>query len=186
MFGPVASFENFIFNAFDFSGRATRAEYWWVFLIRTLFFVAAVAADIIYISVAVDLSLSPFGYATFWFLSLTLIPSLSLSARRLHDAGRSSFWWLVNFVPFAGVLWFFLLMSTKSEDEDNKWGPMRNRGRKRQRKQKDGSAKHDPWQSYAVLVNAEKAASPEQIAAQREAITDYYRTKVLNARPSAG
>ena len=68
---------------FDFSGRASRPEFWW-------FFLCAFAAQ------AILGALLP-GIA---FLVL-LSPFLAVSARRLHDTGRSS-WWLMSYLV-AGI-----------------------------------------------------------------------------------
>ena len=56
---------------FQFTGRSRRSEYWWTFL-------AVFLANFV---------LTPFGA---FVLSLLTIP---LTFRRLHDTGRSGWWW---------------------------------------------------------------------------------------------
>ena len=79
----------------DFSGRATRAEYWWWVLATTVAGFAIGAIDGFINSVTGPYSFSPlsaiFGLAV-------LLPDLAVTARRLHDTGRSGWWQLVWFV----------------------------------------------------------------------------------------
>lgn len=43
-----------------------------------------------------------------------ILPSLAVTVRRLHDTGRSGWWYLINFVPFGGI-WLFILLCQRSE-----------------------------------------------------------------------
>lgn len=97
-----------------FSGRARRQEYW-MFL---LFHIIAV-----FILTAVDMAI--FGMpALLYFVYLlgTLIPSLALSVRRLHDVGKSGWWLLLSFVPFGSLVLLFWAVSD-SKPGDNAYGP---------------------------------------------------------------
>ena len=84
----------------DFSGRATRPEYWWFFLFVLLGSAAA--------SLLGDIVAGLFTLAT-------LLPSLAAGARRLHDTNRSGWWLLLLLVPLIGfiVLLVMLAQSTK-------------------------------------------------------------------------
>ncbi len=68
---------------FDFSGRASRPEFWWFFLCA---FLAQAILGALLPGVAFLVLLSPF---------------LAVSARRLHDTGRSA-WWLLSYLA-AGI-----------------------------------------------------------------------------------
>ena len=90
----------------DFSGRATRAEYWWFYL---FWFLALVVSGFINetLSVLVLVGL--------------LLPNLAVSIRRLHDIGKSGWFYLINLLPLVGpliVLYWALLPS----DGDNDYG----------------------------------------------------------------
>ncbi len=186
MFGPIASFENFMFNAFNFTGRATRAEYWWVYFIRFVLFFACLIADVIAAGMAQTVSINPLAYFTPWAILLTIIPATSLLARRLHDTGRSSFWILVGLVPGIGPPWLTAILCAKSEEEDNKWGPMRSpSGLRPKQKTASGKTKSDPMMGYVTLLKASREPTPEEVAAQREQISEYYRTQVLGARQAS-
>src|SRR5437773_11466425 len=63
----------------DFSGRASRSEYWWFFL-----FIVLVGTATSFVS----------DYVSAIFLLATLLPSLAAATRRLHDTERSGWWQL--------------------------------------------------------------------------------------------
>ena len=52
-----------------------------------------------------------------------IIPSLSVSIRRLHDTGHSGWWYFIIIIPLIGPVWLFVLLVTDSKPEENKWGP---------------------------------------------------------------
>jgi uncharacterized membrane protein YhaH (DUF805 family) len=84
----------------DFSGRATRAEFWWWVLATTIVLIVFYGvAGFIYASGALVDAL-PFTLSGITFQLLTLFPSLAVTARRLHDLGRSG--WLSLFY-YAGI-----------------------------------------------------------------------------------
>ena len=89
----------------DFSGRATRSEYWLFIIINSVILAVllGLAAAISWWILAV--------FAVFYLA--VLLPSLAVLVRRLHDTGRSGWWILVSFVPFGGiVLLIFTLMGS--------------------------------------------------------------------------
>ena len=76
---------------FDFSGRSTRAEYWWWVLFG---FLAAVVLTI------VDNIMGTNGVlAGLWGLA-TLIPGLAVTVRRLHDINKSGWWLLLGLISW--------------------------------------------------------------------------------------
>ena len=76
----------------DFTGRATRAEFWWWVLATTIVSMAFSAVDSFINAVTSSYFFSPlssiFGLAI-------LLPNLAVTARRLHDTGKSGWWQLV-------------------------------------------------------------------------------------------
>lgn len=42
--------------------------------------------------------------------------------RRLHDTGRSGFYWFIRFIPLIGAIWLLILLVEDSEYGTNKWG----------------------------------------------------------------
>jgi uncharacterized membrane protein YhaH (DUF805 family) len=84
-----------------FSGRASRAEYWYFFLAVLLINVALALLGLLFPESAlgdlIDLLSSV-------FLLFVLIPSVSIGVRRLHDVNNSGWWYLLILVPLVGPL----------------------------------------------------------------------------------
>lgn len=91
----------------DFKGRSRRSEYWYASLFTTLvgFLIGLILPDIVPI----------------WSLAI-LCPSLALCVRRLHDVGKSGWWYLAGFIPLVGLI-LLLIWFAKDSTEDNIWGP---------------------------------------------------------------
>ena len=71
-------------NYFNFQGRASRSEFWWAMLFVTI------------------ISFIPLINIIWAFV--TLIPSLSVTVRRLHDINRNGWHVLLAFLPPVGVI----------------------------------------------------------------------------------
>lgn len=96
----------------DFSGRATRTQYWMFVLIFM----------IIYIALAMlDAFLGTFVLAAIFNLVL-LVPSISIAARRLHDTGHTGWWQLIIFIPLIGII-VLLVFLVQDSHPDNEYGP---------------------------------------------------------------
>lgn len=85
----------------DFKGRATRAQYWYYILFSLIIsFILAFIDGI--------LGINFFGSI---FALATLVPSVCLGIRRLHDLGKSGWWLLISLIPFGAfvlIYWFCL------------------------------------------------------------------------------
>ncbi len=87
-----------------FSGRARRAEYWY-FQLFNMVAVALIAF------VAISGSFIAMGLL-FVYILASLLPSLAVTVRRLHDIDFSGWWILISLIPFGGlVLFFFTVMA---------------------------------------------------------------------------
>ena len=51
-------------------------------------------------------------------------PSIAVAVRRLHDIGRSGWWYLLIFVPIIGWIVLLVFFCTRGEDGPNQWGPV--------------------------------------------------------------
>ncbi|MEU5041221.1 DUF805 domain-containing protein [Streptomyces griseorubiginosus] len=96
-----------------FSGRSRRKEYW-------LF---ALFAGIIYVVFLVLGLVSKQSWLPILPYIAFLLPGLAVTARRLHDTGRSGWWILFGFVPLVGGITLFVFSVLDSEPGDNKYGP---------------------------------------------------------------
>ena len=96
------------FNKYaDFNGRAKRPEFWWF----TLFLFLA------------NLVLGMLGDMISMLFSLaTLLPSLSVGARRLHDTNRSGWWQLLWLIPVIGWIVMIVFLVQEGEAGDNRFG----------------------------------------------------------------
>lgn len=103
----------------DFNGRANRTQFWlwalWLagisIALQILVFIGAMM-DSGFLSGLFSLLLILFGLGT-------ILPGLSITARRLHDIDRSAWWMLIALVPFIGaivLLIFELLPGTPGEN----------------------------------------------------------------------
>ncbi|BDP42173.1 hypothetical protein DAETH_21420 [Deinococcus aetherius] len=53
----------------------------------------------------------------------TFLPTLAVNIRRLHDTGRSGWWYLIAFVPLVGGIVLLIFAVMDSQPGTNKWGP---------------------------------------------------------------
>ena len=83
----------------DFNGRASRPEYWWFALF--VFLVSAVLSMVSNVLPGI-------------FAVATLLPSLAVAARRLHDTERSGWWLLIGLVPMVGFIVLIVFLAQKS------------------------------------------------------------------------
>ncbi len=112
----------FFVNYFDFSGRASRGEFWWTylafFIVSTILFVVdGVIVGMIFgftdnelLSITESEFLSTNGFFSNIFSLVTLIGWISLTSRRLQDNGHSGWWQLAYFsiIPTI-ILWVFFI-----------------------------------------------------------------------------
>jgi uncharacterized membrane protein YhaH (DUF805 family) len=87
-------------NYSNFSGRASRSEYWW-----WTFFVVVVAFALNVLGAIVG----PFGIVASLFGLGTLLPNLAVGARRLHDIDKSGWYLLLWLLPVIGWVWLLIL-----------------------------------------------------------------------------
>lgn len=82
----------------DFSGRAPRAEYWWfVLAVLIVFIVLGIIESILGIN---HMVMGIYGPLRVLVWLATLVPSLAVGVRRLHDTNRSGWWILLPIVPY--------------------------------------------------------------------------------------
>jgi len=95
---------------FTFSGRALRSEYWFWALFYML--------GAIPVSIAAGLGVT--GPYAIYGLAI-LIPTLAVTARRLHDTNLSGWWSLITIIPFAWLILLYWLVK-KGDPGDNRFG----------------------------------------------------------------
>jgi uncharacterized membrane protein YhaH (DUF805 family) len=55
----------------------------------------------------------------------TIVPSIAVAVRRLHDVDREGGWFLIQFVPIIGPYWFLYFMVQPGTARDPTPGPNR-------------------------------------------------------------
>jgi|GWRWMinimDraft_6_1066014.scaffolds.fasta_scaffold06599_2 uncharacterized membrane protein YhaH (DUF805 family) len=91
----------------DFSGRASRPEFWWFVLAQ---FLASAVVSVVSSLLATVLALG------------LLIPSLAAGARRLHDLGKSGWLQLLGLIPIIGWILLIYWAAQPGEAGANKYG----------------------------------------------------------------
>ena len=103
----------------DFSGRASRSEYWWFYLLIIIVYVVAMIVDSV---IGTDQALGPYGVVMCVAMLALLIPSLAAGVRRLHDTDRSGWWWLIIFIPLIGAIVLLVFFVSGGTAGPNKFG----------------------------------------------------------------
>ena len=121
MMGFMDAVKNAIMNNYvNFSGRASRSEYWWFVLFG---FVVNTSTNIIDLILGIEI-ISGSGYGpltTIAFLALFL-PNIGLVVRRLHDTGRSGWMYLIGLIPCVGFIILIVFLVQDGEPHPNAYG----------------------------------------------------------------
>lgn len=102
-----------------FSGRARRSEYWYFVLFNIIILIAAMGLDML-----LETNIEPMPYGAFYFLVglAMFIPSLAVGVRRLHDVGKSGWFYFIALIPIVGSIWLLVLFFTKGTIGENEYG----------------------------------------------------------------
>ena len=105
---------------FDFSGRSTRPEFWYYVL---FLIIAGLIFDFIDASIAGEpfLDYEDLGFFGIIFFLLTIIPSISVQIRRLHDINRTG-WWCLLAITIIGALPLLYWACLKGDNDNNRFG----------------------------------------------------------------
>ena len=116
-----------------FNGRASRTEFWYFMLYWSIFYMIIIAIDKALGGNFINIKTLPFsefiplaklveeiGLLTLIYRPLTIVPSLAVISRRLHDINKSGWWCLTCVTPLIVILIIFLCK--KSDEKENKYG----------------------------------------------------------------
>ncbi|OBQ54655.1 DUF805 domain-containing protein [Tamlana sp. s12] len=107
-------------NYANFNGRARRKEFW-MFSLFNLIIIYGSLMVLGLLAYALD---SPFIiFLVYIYILATIVPSLALNVRRLHDVNKSGWFLLIALVPFIGSIWLFVLSVTEGDHGPNEYGP---------------------------------------------------------------
>jgi len=130
-----------------FSGRARRKEYWMFTLFSIIFSICTSITDLLlYRFFDIAYPTRTQGYVSIAYSLIVFLPTLAVSVRRMHDIGKSG-WFFVGVIfsflfffiagmtsmtmltfPFliialGGLIWILVLLCRDGEPHENKYGP---------------------------------------------------------------
>ncbi len=92
----------------QFTGRASRSEFWWFVLFVLLLGVVA--------------NMIPIGVLAMLTSIATFLPGIATGVRRMHDIGKSGWWLLIGLIPIVGLIVLIIWCAKKSDAGKNSWG----------------------------------------------------------------
>lgn len=105
----------------QFEGRSNRAEYWLFVLTYAIAFCVALAIDfLVFGDLTQSAGMGPFSGIV---ILASVVPSIAVGVRRLHDLDRTGFWLLISFVPFIGALAMLVVGLWPGTPGPNRFGP---------------------------------------------------------------
>ena len=117
----IQAYKNFFKGYADFTGRSTRSDFWWVWLMNSILFLPLY---IFYFQMALKDSRETDPILGVAIISLYMIlgivfftPSLAVKVRRLRDAGLHWAFIFLYFVPMGGIALLVLLAMPSKEVE---------------------------------------------------------------------
>jgi uncharacterized membrane protein YhaH (DUF805 family) len=103
-----------------FEGRARRKEYWFYALFYLLFLLGLAMVDGLTGTYDADVGL---GLLSGLYILATIIPSVAVMVRRLHDTNRTGWWVLIGLVPLLGDIVLLVFACLDSQPGGNRFGP---------------------------------------------------------------
>ena len=110
----IQAYKNFFKGFLDFTGRSTRSDFWWVWLMNNVF---CIPLYIIYFQMILNdgKEVDPISGVAILSLYIILfmvlfIPSLALKVRRLRDAGLHWAFIFFELIPLLAILSGFIFL----------------------------------------------------------------------------
>lgn len=107
-------------NMTNFSGRASRSEFWWWIL-----FIWIISLIINIFTGGYNVNTTDRGIG--WWIGIIIsvilwLATLAVTIRRLHDTGRSGWWVLLWFICCIGAIIVLIFCLQASQPSDNQYG----------------------------------------------------------------
>jgi len=108
----------------EFSGRARPSEYWWWILFAV---VVQMIPYFLFIALVVGSEGTSSGATVvggIWFVVWLglILPSLAVFVRRLHDTGRSGWFFFLGLIPLIGPIILIVFLVGPGDPGQNKYG----------------------------------------------------------------
>lgn len=118
----VDAIKSYFKNYATFTGRARRSEFWYTVLFT---FLVSAGLSILFPGTVMEVNGIDFQQnspiVSLWSLA-TLVPSLAVTWRRLHDAGKPGPYFFYVFIPIAGVIMLVIQLVKDSAPGANVFG----------------------------------------------------------------
>tara|TARA_B100000941_G_scaffold97865_1_gene68227 strand:- start:200 stop:595 length:396 start_codon:yes stop_codon:yes gene_type:complete len=116
-------------NYVNFNGRARRKEFWMFQLFLIIITgICTVLDNVLGTVLTVDASpvglgliVLPYGWLYFLCGIFHFLPSLSVLVRRLHDVGKSGWWYFIGLIPIVNF-WLLYLLCKDGDNGENSYG----------------------------------------------------------------
>jgi uncharacterized membrane protein YhaH (DUF805 family) len=119
----IDAIKSYFKNYANFKGRARRSEFWWTVLFTAL---ASAGLSIVFPGSMMDLGNGLVVQQSHPILSLwslaTLVPSLAITWRRLHDVSKSGPYFFFILIPIAGAIMLLVQLVKDSTPGANPYG----------------------------------------------------------------
>ncbi len=115
--GFVEAIQSGFRNYVNFSTRSPRSAFWYWQLFNLI-------AGIM--TLLLDSAIFGFGESTplnVIYTLATILPSLAVGVRRLHDIDRSGWWLLLILIPLIGIIMLIIWWCQASDPRPNRFGP---------------------------------------------------------------
>lgn len=106
-------------NYANFNGRARRSEYWYFALMNLIVLIGAAVLDNL---LGLTFGVLHFGWLYVMVALSVFIPGLAVAVRRLHDVGKSGWFYFIVLIPIVGVIWLLVLFFTEGNHDENQYG----------------------------------------------------------------
>ena len=102
-----------------FSGRSRRKEFWYFTLFNVL-----INFGLDFVDALVGTFNHEFGIGLLGglYALAVLIPGIAVTVRRLHDTGRTGWWFLIVLIPIIGLIILLIFMVLDSTPGSNEYG----------------------------------------------------------------
>ncbi len=116
----------------DFTGRASRSEFWYAYLWVTMLTFGSYVLMLVLLGgltaviaagsdssagAVVGVVSGLIGFLWFAAYLAMIVPFIAVSVRRLHDAGYGGVYYLMGFIPFVGGILLLVYLATESRPQ---------------------------------------------------------------------
>ena len=116
-------------NYVNFNGRARRKEFWMFQLFLIIIATICIVLDNILGTVltvdagpvGLGLIVLPYGWLYFLCGIFHFLPALSVLVRRLHDVGKSGWWYFIGLIPIVNF-WLLYILCKDGDNGENSYG----------------------------------------------------------------